>query len=128
MTTTTEGRHTAEYLVSEANGTRSREVVTLLAGNKLPAGAVLARLTTGANTGKYTVLNPASTADPADGTKAAAAVLFAAVDATDGDRPAVITARDSEVKAAVLGWPAAISGPQKTTALGELAALGIVAR
>ena len=128
MTIHTEGRHTAEHIASEANGTRSREVVTLLAGNNLPAGAVLAKLTTGANAGKYTVLNPASNADPADGTKVCAAVLFAPVDATGGDRPAVVNARDTEVKAVALGWPAGTTAPQKTTALAELATLGIVAR
>ena len=31
MTVYTEGRHAAEHIASEANGTRSREVVTLLA-------------------------------------------------------------------------------------------------
>lgn len=128
MTIYTEGRHTAEHIVSEANGTRSREAVTLLSGNNLPAGAVLAKLTTGANTGKYTKLNPTSTADPADGTKVAAAILFAPVDASAADHAAVITARHAEVKAAALGWPAGITTPQKTTALAELAALGIVAR
>lgn len=128
MTVQTEGRHAAEYIVSEANGTRSREVITLLAGNSLPAGAVLAKITTGASAGKFTVLNPTSAADPADGTKVAAAVLFAPVDATAADHAAVITARDAEVKVAALGWPAGITGPQKTTALGELAGLGIVAR
>jgi hypothetical protein len=128
MTIYTEGRHAAEHIASEANGTRSREVVTLLAGNNLPAGAVLAKLTTGANAGKYTKLDPASSADPADGTKVAAAVLFAPVDATGGDRPAVVNARDTEVKAVALGWPAGATSPQKTTALAELAALGIVAR
>lgn len=129
MTTYTEGRHTAEYLASEASGTRSREVVTLLAGNNLPAGTVLAVITeAGASKGKYTVLNPASVADPADGTKVAAAILFAPVDATGADQAAVITARDAEVKAAALGWPAGATAPQKATALGELAALGIIAR
>jgi len=128
MTTITEGRHTAEYIVSEANGTRSRDVVTLVAGNNLPAGAVLAKITTGAGAGKYTALDPASVADPADGTKVAVAVLFDAVDATSGDRAAVITARDTEVQAAALGWPSGATTNQKNTALAELAALGIVAR
>ena len=128
MTVYTEGRHAAEHIASEANGTRSREVVTLLAGNNLPAGAVLAKIGTGGNAGKYTVLNPASTADPADGTKVAAAVLFAPVDASGGDHSAVITARATEVKAAALSWPAGTTTNQKNTALGELAALEIIAR
>ena len=128
MTVYTEGRHAAEHIASEANGTRSREVVTLLTGNNLPAGTVLAKISTGGNAGKYTVLNPASTADPADGTKVAAAVLFAPVDATSADRPAVVNVRDAEVKAVALGWPSGINTNQKNTALGELAALGVIAR
>lgn len=126
MTIHTEGRHAAEHIVSEANGTRSREVITLCAGNQLPAGAVLAKLTTGSNQGKYTALDPSNT--DADGTNVAAAVLFAGVDATTADRPAVITARDSEVKAVALGWRTGVTTEQKATALVELAALGIVVR
>lgn len=126
MTIYTEGRHPAEYIASEANGTRSREVATLLAGNNLPAGAVLARFTSGINTGKYTAVNPASVAG--DGSDDAAAILFAATDATAADVSTVITARDTEVKALVLGWPVGTTAPQKTAALAQLAAFGIVAR
>ena len=93
---------------------------------QLPAGAVLAKLTTGPNQGKYTALDPSNT--DADGTNVAAALLFAGVDATTADRPAVITARDSEVKAVALGWRTGVTTEQKATALAELAALGIVAR
>ncbi|MCP4635624.1 MAG: head decoration protein, partial [Methyloversatilis sp.] len=47
MTVLTEGRHPAEYILSEANGYRSREVGTLLTGNKLVSGTVLGRITVG---------------------------------------------------------------------------------
>jgi hypothetical protein len=47
MTTIAEGRHAAEFLISEAQGTRSREVVTLATGNDLEAGAVLGRIPAG---------------------------------------------------------------------------------
>lgn len=46
----TEGRRTAEFLASEANGNRSREQVTLLSGQNLKAGAVLGKVTLGAAT------------------------------------------------------------------------------
>lgn len=128
MTVYTEGRHAAEHIVSEDNGTRSREVVTLLIGNNLPAGAVLAKIATGGNVGKYTALDPASTADPADGTKVAAAVLFAPVDATAGDRAAVVHLRDCEVKTRALGWPVGATTNQKNAALAELATLGVIGR
>lgn len=121
MTVLTEGPRTAGYLISEANGTRSREVVTLLAGNNLPPGTVLGKVTA---SGKYTALAPAAT----DGSEKAAAVLYAGVDATAAEKPAVVTARDSEVQTTELAWPVGATAPQKTAALGQLAALGIVAR
>lgn len=46
--TLNEGVHTAEHLVSEANGTRSREAITVLSGQNLKRGAVLGRITLGA--------------------------------------------------------------------------------
>lgn len=121
MTTLTQGPVTAGYLISESNGTRSREVVTLASGNNLQAGAVLAKL---AATGKYTEHNPAG----ADGSEVAVAVLYAGVDASTADAAAVVTSRDAEVQADLLVWSAGISVPQKTAALADLAAVGIVVR
>jgi hypothetical protein len=46
----TEGKHAGEFLVSEAPGSRSREVVTVLSGQNLKAGDVLGRITLGAVT------------------------------------------------------------------------------
>lgn len=119
---------TACYLGSEANGTRSRDVVTLAEGVVRNPGTVLGKV---AATGKYVPVDPANgtgEGETPDGSHIAVAVLFAAVDATVGDKPAVITARDAEVEAAALIWPAAITPTQKTAALGQLAAVGIVAR
>ncbi len=121
MTVLTEGPHTAGYLISEANGTRSREVVTMAAGHSHLPGAVLGKVTA---TDKYVPVDPAAS----DGSEQAAAVLYAAVDATEVDKPGVVTARDSEVQATELVWPAGTTPEQKTTALAELGALGIVAR
>lgn len=121
MTVFVEGRHAAEHLVSEANGTRSRDTVTLVAGVVYPAGAVLGKV---AASGKFTVLDPAAN----DGSETAAAVLFDSVDATAGDRPGVVHSRDTEVHGAALAWPDGIGAPEKAAALAQLAALGIVAR
>lgn len=41
-----EGKHDAEFIVSEANNTRSREAARLASGNELEAGAVLGQVTT----------------------------------------------------------------------------------
>ncbi|MDD3028834.1 MAG: head decoration protein [Alphaproteobacteria bacterium] len=51
MTELTEGQHKAEFLVSEANGTASRDVVAILAGQNLKAGHVLGQISVGSATG-----------------------------------------------------------------------------
>lgn len=63
MVVLTEGRHAGEFIVSEANGMRSREQVTVLADEVLEAGHVLGKVTKGAaapvadpgNTGNGTI-------------------------------------------------------------------------
>lgn len=47
MTTLTEARHAGGFIVSEANGYRSREKITVLSGQDLAAGAVLGAVNTG---------------------------------------------------------------------------------
>jgi len=51
MTVFTEGQHKAEFLVTEAEGTLSRETGTILLGQNLKAGHVLGRVTVGAASG-----------------------------------------------------------------------------
>lgn len=45
MTTLTEGQHAGEFLVSEDEGTLSRDTVTVLSGQNLVAGAVIGKIT-----------------------------------------------------------------------------------
>ncbi len=54
MTIFVEGRHTGEHLVSEANGYRSRETVTMGQFGLIEAGAVLGQVLTGAETATAT--------------------------------------------------------------------------
>lgn len=123
MVTLTQGlRPTAHYIVSEANGYRSREQIVIASGSgKLDAGAVLGKITA---SGKYKPFTAAAT----DGSQNAAAILYEGCDATSADVRRTVTARDSEIHADVLVWAAGVTDPQKTTALTALAALGIAAR
>lgn len=121
MATLTEGRHTAEFIVSEANGDRSREVVTIAKSGKLEAGAVLGVVT---SSGKY----KAHAAGAGNGTENAAAVLYAPTDATDADTKAVAIVRDAEVALGAIGFASGISEPNKTAAVESLADNGIIAR
>lgn len=123
MVVLTQGlRPAAHYIVSEANGYRSREQIVIASGSgKLDAGAVLGKITA---SGKYKPY----TADATDGSQNAAAILYEGCDATGVDVRRTVTARDTEVHADVLVWAAGVTDPQKTTALTALAALGIAAR
>ncbi|MBD9390136.1 head decoration protein [Agrobacterium sp. AGB01] len=115
-------RRTAHYLVSEANGFRSREVGVIASGSgRVAPGAVLGRITASK---KLVPLAPGAS----DGSQTAAAILFEGCDATSADVRRTITARDAEVQAAVLVWAVGVTDNQKTAALAQLAALGIAAR
>ncbi len=120
MTTLTEGLHAAEFIASEANGSRSREAIVVATGENLGAGSVVAQLT--AN-GFYVAYDNAGS----DGSEVAAGVLFDAVDASTADAEGVAVVRDAEIIAEVLDW----NGVDQTgidAGLVDLEALGIVAR
>jgi hypothetical protein len=116
MTTFTEARRTGEYIISEANGTRSREAVVIASGSGvLQSGTVLGKVTA---TGEY---GPYLNTDTTTGLGTAVAVLYAKVDATSVDVPATVTARDAEVTEALL---TGIDAAGKV----DLAAVGIIVR
>lgn len=117
----TEGKHRGEYLVSEAPGSLSREVVTFAQGAaKVTACTVMGLV---AATGKYIALVPGAN----DGSQNAAGISYDNVDVTASDMPGVITARNSEVNASDLVWGTATAA-QIAAAKLQLAGLGIICR
>lgn len=122
MPTITQGKNLGDLLKFEAPNLYSRDVVVLAAGQNLQLGTVLARKTAD---GKLYALVPAG----ADGTEIAVGVLANDVDATLIDRSdAILIARHAIVATGALIWPAGITDPQKSTALDQLKALGVLAR
>jgi hypothetical protein len=93
----------------------------VLSGETLEAGAVLGKVTA---SGKYKALDPAVV----DGSEAAAGILYGGVDASAADAEGIAIVRLAEVHAGELVWPDGITAGEQTTALGELAALSIIAR
>jgi predicted metal-dependent enzyme (double-stranded beta helix superfamily) len=94
MTIKTEGVHNAEFLLSEANGDRSRKEVIVISGQNLAAGAVVkastTKVTAYANTGTAT------------------GILLHAVDASAGDTAGVVIARHAEIDSSLCAqWDAA---------------------
>jgi hypothetical protein len=121
-----EKRHDGGFLISEANGHRSRERAVIASSADLEAGTVLG-LTTA--TGIYAPVNPAAT----DGTQTAAAILFGHIYAdsiySNGtDATGTIIARDAEVNASELVYVDTMTAAQTTAALASLKSAGIVAR
>jgi hypothetical protein len=81
----TEGKHTGEFMLSEARGSRAREkaTVTVDAETTFAAGSVLGRITA---TGKYILYDEAAV----DGSETAAGILYDNVP-NDGVAPADFT-------------------------------------
>lgn len=119
----TEGKHPGEFLLSEANGTRSRETGTLTSGQKLVDGTAL-QITGGKLVVKDATVNTAGAF-----THALVGFLIGDWDASatgeNADIPGVpYIARDAEVKSSSLTLP---SG-KETLAKTDAALLGIIAR
>ena len=123
MPVLTEPPSMGDVLKYEVNPNYTREVVTLLAGMPYPVGAVLGRITA---SGKYKLATSGGT----DGAQTATAVLLYAVDATLADAVGIVVARGPAiVSRAGLAYDATVDDAAKiTTKIGQLAAVGIVAR
>lgn len=117
-----EGRHPGEYLLNEEEGNYARENITVAEGQVLEAGTVLGKVTAD---GTYAIYDNGAS----DGTQAAAGVLYDNVDASEGEVAAVAHVRGPlEVVSASLVWASGTSGGDKTAALADLRALGIIPR
>jgi hypothetical protein len=119
MATFTLPKDLGDLLLVEVAPGWTKEKATLLAGADYPMGTVLTKLE-----GKYQAIDPAIE----DGTANACAVLAERVDARAADATGVVLARGAVVQINELIWPDALTEPQKTAALDQLNAVGIVAR
>ena len=100
----------------------SRDDVTVIAGQNLAIGTVVARITASR---KVTAYNPAG----ADGSQNAIGIMSASVDATAADTPGVIIARHAVLVARdSLVWAGSPTTPQKDTAMAAMKALGLLSR
>lgn len=121
MAAITEARHTGEFILSEANFHRSREVVTISDAIAIKAGQVLGKVTAD---GKYGFYNEANT--PA-GTGVALAVALQALSATATNRKITIIARDAELNGKCLEWNGE-SAPNIVLGVADLLAQRLIVR
>lgn len=110
-----------DFLLSQANFQRSRDNVVFLTGVIYQPGQVLGKVTA---SGKYKPVDSAAV----DGSAVAVAVCCYPYDATAGDIKGVAITRQAEVKADGLIYPTGISAGNKTTAVAQLVAAGIIVR
>ncbi len=126
METFTEKARNLAFLLSEANGYLSREVLTIASGSGvLEAGTVLGEITVG---GKY-VPSPNAEVVGKEGAETALAILGYGVDATDADVDVVCVTNDAEAKEPMLLFDASVNDSTKRAAkLTQLRAVNIKAR
>jgi hypothetical protein len=123
MTVLIEGRHPGEFLMTEANGQRSRENITIAGGAGIIApGTLLGKV---AASGKFV----ASAVGATDGSQTAIAVALYGCDATSSDAGIAAIVRDAEVNGHVLTYHAdRDQAGEKASANTDLAAVGIIVR
>ena|SRR5215813_400303 len=92
MASQTEVQAPGEFIFSEANGTLSRDNVVIVAGaGVIPSGRFVGKITASGKYDNYRVDNTPT------GVSTFGGILYAEVDATTADQPAVVILRDAEV-------------------------------
>lgn len=112
MTVLTETRHAGAFLLSEAPGNRSREQKLVASGQTLDAGEVVML-----SAGKLVTFDGGTSST-------VLGISLNAVDASGGAVMGTYIARDAEVNAALLSYPAGT----RTLTENDLNALGIILR
>lgn len=121
-TVLTESMNLGDLLKYEAPNLYSRDRVTVVAGLKLPLGAVVGMVTA---TGKVKQIDPSAT----DGSQVPAGVLMQACDAALAERTdGLMLARHAIVSNHALQWPTGITTAEQQAAIAQLKALGVLVR
>jgi hypothetical protein len=126
MAILTKGKASAAFIVSESNGYRSRDdvTVTVPAATTYAAGTILGKITA---SGKYV----RHAAGATDGSEDEAGVLYETLANTTGsgvDNASVSMARDAEVNGSELTYEVGADAAQITASNLALKALGIIVR
>lgn len=122
MTALTSTARPGEFIISEAEGKRSRDTVTIVSGQTIKAGNVLGKITA---SGKYAKVTVAAS----DGSQNGVAVAIYDVDASSADAKVAAITRDAEVNSNLLTYGADVDTANEIAAVfSSLAGAGIIAR
>ena len=121
MTVAIEPNNLGDLLKFEAPSLYSREEITVAQGQNLTLGTLVGQES---ETDLIKALNPAA----ADGTQNALGALIAVADASSANIKAVIVTRDAILADHAVVWPTTITLEQKTAAIKQLEARGVIIR
>ena len=122
MTAITNDLTLGDLLKYEEENLYSRDQVTVVSGQNLKLGTVIGRVSA---TQKIKALDPSAT----DGSEVAAGVVLQSIDASAAEKTSgLIVSRQAIVADHALIWPAVITTEEKTAAIAQLEAIGILVR
>ena len=122
MTAITNDLTLGDLLKYEEENLYSRNQVTVVSGQNLKLGAVIGRVSA---TQKVKALDPSAT----DGSEVAAGVVLQSIDASAAEKTnGLIVSRQAIVADHALVWPVAITTEEKTAAIAQLEAIGVLVR
>ena len=122
MTAITNDLTLGDLLKYEEENLYSRDQVTVVNGQNLKLGAVIGRVSA---TQKVKALDPSAT----DGSEIAAGVVLQSIDASAAEKTnGLIVSRQAIVADHALIWPVAITTEEKTAAIAQLEAIGVLVR
>lgn len=122
MTAITNDLTLGDLLKYEEENLYSRNQVTVVSGQNLKLGTVIGRVSA---TQKVKALDPSAT----DGSEVAAGVLLQSIDASAAEKTnGLIVSRQAIVADHALAWPVAITTEEKTAAIAQLEAIGVLVR
>jgi hypothetical protein len=125
MTTLTEGRHAAEFLLSEAAGSRSRESAAITVGQTLVVGQIVEDDGSGGLTAMSGTLDSVGALT----TQAKGILLYAGASTSADVETVAYIARDAEVNGNLLTFPTETTvGDERNLTIASLALLGIIVR
>ena len=122
MTAITNDLTLGDLLKYEEENLYSRDQVTVVSGQNLKLGTVIGRVSA---TQKVKALDPSAT----DGSEVAAGVVLQSIDASSTEKTnGLIVSRQAIVADHALVWPVAITTEEKTAAIAQLEAIGVLVR
>ena len=122
MTAITNDLTLGDLLKYEEENLYSRDQVTVVSGQNLKLGTVIGRVSA---TQKVKALDPSAT----DGSEVAAGVMLQSIDASAAEKTnGLIVSRQAIVADHALVWPVAITTEEKTAAIAQLEAIGVLVR